>query len=238
MVGFFILSNMENCGIYKITSPSGRVYIGKSKNILERWSKYRKLRCKTQPLIYRSLLKYGVENHIFEVLEECEILDLSSRERYWQDFFNVLEGGLNCRLSSSEDISGFLSEETKQKMSTNNARYWQGKTGEEHHSWGTSRSEETKLLLSKIVKERLAAPEDNPMFGKNHSQETRALYSSQRKGKSLNGDNPNAKKIINTLTKEVWLSVKEAAEKNNLKYNTLKAYLSGKLKNKTNLTYC
>ena len=78
------MSKEKICGIYKIKSPSGRVYIGQSKDIVyERFKRYKKLRCKGQPILYRSLLKYGVENHTFEIIEECSVEDLDCRERYF-----------------------------------------------------------------------------------------------------------------------------------------------------------
>ena len=41
MVGFFILVKMKKiCGIYKITSPSGRVYIGQSIDVYSRLKQY------------------------------------------------------------------------------------------------------------------------------------------------------------------------------------------------------
>ena len=49
-------------GIYKITSPSGKIYIGQSKDIEKRFKAYKNLKCKGQPYIYRSLLKYGSGN--------------------------------------------------------------------------------------------------------------------------------------------------------------------------------
>jgi hypothetical protein len=107
---------MENkiiCGIYKITSPSGRVYIGQSKDIQKRWGKhYKKLRCKKQTVLYRSFLKYGVENHIFEIIEEANFGDLNCCERYWQDFYDVLNEGLNCELVNCDGIKKEVSEET------------------------------------------------------------------------------------------------------------------------------
>lgn len=60
-----------NSGIYKITNPKGSIYIGQSKNIVERITRYKKLQCcKFQLLLYRSFLKYGIENHTFEILEQ------------------------------------------------------------------------------------------------------------------------------------------------------------------------
>jgi group I intron endonuclease len=56
-------------GIYLIISPSGRIYIGQSKDIAKRWAGYHwPNNCHT--LIYRSLRKYGPENHIFQIVHE------------------------------------------------------------------------------------------------------------------------------------------------------------------------
>lgn len=64
---------MNKSGIYKIENPKGSIYIGQSKNVDERLGRYKKLRCcKFQLLLYRSFLKYGIENHTFEVLEKGE----------------------------------------------------------------------------------------------------------------------------------------------------------------------
>ena len=47
------------CGIYKITSPSGKIYIGQSKDINLRIIYYKNARCKCQQKLYYSILKYG-----------------------------------------------------------------------------------------------------------------------------------------------------------------------------------
>jgi group I intron endonuclease len=67
-------------GIYKITNPNGKVYIGKSKDIITRYYKYNNLKCENQKIIYDSLKKYGPGNHIFDIIEECDISSLSERE--------------------------------------------------------------------------------------------------------------------------------------------------------------
>ena len=39
-----------------------------------------------------------------EVIEECEIGQLNERERYYQEFYNVLSvNGLNCQLVKTND---------------------------------------------------------------------------------------------------------------------------------------
>lgn len=104
-------------GIYKITSPTGKVYIGQAVDIVGRKKKYSRLSCKKQPRLYNSLLKYGYSAHTFEVMEECKVEELNVRERYWQDFYNVLgKNGLNCKLTTTVDKSGQLSEQTKKRI--------------------------------------------------------------------------------------------------------------------------
>jgi len=102
-------------GIYKITSPSGRIYIGQSVDIDTRWIYYRNLTCKSQPKIYNSLKKYGAENHIFEIIEECGLEELNNKEGYWQDFYNSIHEGLNCRRQSIDGDTGYDCQETKDK---------------------------------------------------------------------------------------------------------------------------
>lgn len=106
-------------GIYKITSPNGKVYIGQSVNIEKRFYSYTKLHnCKSQVVLYRSFLKHGVENHIFETLEECLEIELNNKERYYQDAFDAIgKNGLNSKLTKSTDKSGKMSEEAKLNLS-------------------------------------------------------------------------------------------------------------------------
>jgi len=83
---------MKLTGIYKITSPTNKVYIGQSTDINKTWKyRYNNLndRLKKQPKIFNSLLKYGIENHIFEIIEECSENKLDELESYYkQQFIN------------------------------------------------------------------------------------------------------------------------------------------------------
>jgi len=74
-------------GIYKITNPKGKIYIGLSKDIDKRKKDYKYLKCNEQPKIYNSLKKYGWDNHIFDVLEECLIEHLSENEIKWKKYY-------------------------------------------------------------------------------------------------------------------------------------------------------
>jgi len=149
------------CGIYKITSPSGKVYIGYSKNIIKRFREYKSLDQKIigQPYIYRSLKKYGVTAHRFEIKELCDFDDLCKRERYWQDHYDVTgEMGLNCHLTETDEKPRVVSQETRDKLSKAN----KGKTV----------SESAKLKISKANK------------GRTHTDETRKKFSDAKIGKT------------------------------------------------------
>jgi group I intron endonuclease len=105
-------------GIYKITNPKGKVYIGQSIDVGHRLYEYTlKTNCQSQIKLFNSLNKYGVDNHTFEIIEECKIEELNERERYYQDLYDVLHKGLNCRLTSSTDKSGKNSLDSNLKRS-------------------------------------------------------------------------------------------------------------------------
>jgi group I intron endonuclease len=102
-------------GIYKITSPTGKIYIGQSVDINRRKTEY-KSGCHRGKL-YNSFNKHGFENHTFETLEECTLELLNERERHYQDFYDVLgPNGLNLVLTTTETSSGYLSNEVRQNM--------------------------------------------------------------------------------------------------------------------------
>lgn len=105
-------------GIYQIISPTGKIYIGQSRNISKRISQYKNLKCEGQIKLYRSLIKYGWDKHSFKILEKCIIEDLNKRERYYQDKYNVLSSnGLNLILTPTEDLIRVYSLETRSKQS-------------------------------------------------------------------------------------------------------------------------
>ena len=171
-------------GIYKITNPKGRVYVGQSVDIEKRKKEYiAGNNCKPQSKLYRSMLKYGFSTHIFEVIEECTIEELNIRERYWQEFYNVIEEGLNCRLTGTEDKSGYLSEEVKNKIGAANKGRLAGKTWTQDvidrrkkSSTGKKRTEEFKKKLSEISK------------GRKHTEESKQKITKARKGTKLSDE--------------------------------------------------
>jgi group I intron endonuclease len=225
-------------GIYKITNPNNKIYIGQSVNINSRFYSYKSLKCKEQPKIYRSLLKYGVENHKFEIITECDILKLNELERYYQEFYNSIEIGLNCVYTKTNDKSGKSSNETKLKISLNNTRPFLNK----------KHTEQSKLKMSNSLKgnqSRLGAKLSNETKlkisnshkGKKASLETKLKMSKARKGIKRNYSTNREKLILDLSNGIFYNSILEAANIFNLNICTLGNYLRGKRKNKTSLIF-
>ena len=111
---------MKIIGIYKITSPSNRIYIGQTVDFIKRKSHYKNLKRNHQIRLFTSIQKYGWEGHKLELIEECSVTLLSERERYWQEFYDVLsDKGLNCKYTKTTDKTGYHSDSMKQKQREN-----------------------------------------------------------------------------------------------------------------------
>jgi group I intron endonuclease len=106
-------------GIYKITNPNGKIYIGQSIDIEKRWQYYKSQshnRKDKQNKLFNSLNKYGSNNHLFEIIEECTLEQLNEREIYWGNYYNCTnpDVGLNLRELGKQ---GQWTEEAKAKLS-------------------------------------------------------------------------------------------------------------------------
>ncbi len=83
--------------IYKITSPSGKVYIGQTQNLYHRINKYKYSKAKGQHKLHNSFNKYGMENHIIEVLHQCELEHIDEMEFKLIKEYDAVNSGLNLR---------------------------------------------------------------------------------------------------------------------------------------------
>ena len=138
-------------GIYKITSPTGKIYIGQSINIEKRFKSYKYKIPHEQPRLRNSFLKHGIDKHNFEVLCECEIHELNDKERYYQDLFSATgKKGLNCSLTASSDRNGKASQETRLKMSITRT--------------GMKQSKETCLKKSNSLKRKVINIETGEIY--------------------------------------------------------------------------
>jgi len=200
-------------GIYKITNPNGKVYIGQSTNIPYRFLLYKRISCKQQKKLYNSLLKHGVKNHSFEIIENCSIQLLNERERYWQDYYNVLENGLNLRLTKSTDRNGYFSNETKIRMSN------------------AQKGKKPSLETRKKFSDRMKGVEST-FKGKKHSQKSIDLIIEKNKG-----NNNRGKVVIDLLSGVFYNSAAEVANLYGFNSFTLRNKLNGFRSNNTNFAY-
>lgn len=102
-------------GIYKITSPSGKIYIGQSTNIEKRFLNYNTKNCNRQKQLFESFLEFGINNHKFEIIEECEIINLKYKEKFWINFHDSYKNGLNRNKGGGGIVNH--TKESKDKIS-------------------------------------------------------------------------------------------------------------------------
>lgn len=165
-------------GIYKITSPSGKVYIGQSWDIINRKSYYRNYYCKGQRRLYNSFIKYGFEHHVFETQvvfsDGVSQVTLDSYEIFFIE--QLREGGFKLLNLKTGGRGGKHSEETKLLISSKHKgkKSWLGKK----HSQATKDKMGkyrigTKLSPECLEKLRIASTGNKYSLGFKHTIETR-----------------------------------------------------------------
>lgn len=232
-------------GIYKITSPSGRIYIGQSVDIEKRINSYKRLDCKKQPRLYNSLLKYGPDNHFFEVVEECEIIHLNHSERYWQDYFDCLSNGLNCRLQSTSDKSGRLSIETKLKISKNRKGIAAKYLNNEERLKKISKSLTGKKLSDAHRKSlsishmglKLHPDSIKKMILSRTGLKMSDAFKNKMRIMQTGSSNSCARIVLNVNTGIFYETAKDAAESIGWTYNRMSHYMNGRTKKKLPFLY-
>lgn len=209
---------MKICGIYKITNPKNKIYIGQSVNIIERWNKYKRLVCEKQILLYRSLCKYGIDKHKFEVVCQSDRCELDKLEKYYIELYQCYNTkyGLNLTVGGTKNtmLGRRHSEEAKKKMSLS-------KIGNKSMT-GMHHSEETKLKMSKS-----AYGNKNACGSKLSDEHKRKLTQS--------GSEALAVRVIDLNTGVLYRNITEAAKVFNIKRSLLYDMLSSK-KTKQNIT--
>ena len=236
-------------GIYKITNPKGRIYIGQSVDIEKRFKKYKLLHCELQYKIYRSLLKYGVDKHKFEIVQICNKEQLNELEKYYVDLFQTFNSNYGLNLRDGGAAKGRQSYETKQKMSiskrniSNETRLKMSKSGK-----GRFVSDETKHKISKGNTGKKRSNDAKLKMSENKkgcvvSEKTRKIMSEKRIGKKQSEETKNkislsnGKIVLDTQNGIYYFSLKEAAFIYGFNRVVLSRRLTGILKNNTNLIY-
>ena len=203
---------MKQAYIYKMTSPSNKIYIGQTRNLVKRKSYYRTLSKNTQPAIYNSLQKYGFDAHNFQIIETLpENISqdlLNEREIYFINYYknngyimlNIRDGGSN----------GKLPQESIEKIRLSN-------TGRKH-------TDETKKKHSDNAKRLGLRPPSNK--GKSMSEKTKQKMSESAKGivKAKGLSNAKSRCVAQLLNNEivyVFETITEAINLTGIPKNTI-----------------
>jgi len=213
-----VIKSKKQTGIYKITSPTGRIYIGQSIDIRTRHRDY-VYNVAVQSRLSRSFAKHGQQNHIFETIELCGKDELNTRERYWQEHFEVVgKNGLNCILTESPSKPRVYTEACREKMSKN-------RTGEKNHRYGKKLQE----YMVDIIR--------NTHTGKIVSEETKRKRRESIGDKQTGGGNPRARKVVCTQTGKEWGCILDCAAELGMNRKTLNDQLIGRYRNKTSVVF-
>lgn len=149
--------------IYKVTNIiNNKIYIGKTiRTLKERQQEHLRKVEKEPTYFHNSIIKYGKENFIWEIIEECPNEKANEREIFWIAQLETTNRNKGYNLTTGGE--GYeLSQEIKDKISKANT--------------GKKRTLEQCQHLSEVKK--------NLHF--HHSEETKKLMSLTRKGRKLN----------------------------------------------------
>jgi len=205
-------------GIYKIVNPLNRVYIGQSLDLNRREKDYKNKHCKTQRIVYNSILKYGWKSHTFEIIHELpsDINQYTLNQYeifYWQMYKDIGTKLMNIREPGS---NGKLSEETKKLIGE--------KAKKNKYALGYKHSEE---LISKWKEDKKTF--GNPMFGKKHTKQSIIKMVEKRTGDKnhMFGKASKArKKIVQINSQNYFLSISIAADYFKVTRKTIRDWIS------------
>lgn len=105
---------MSTSGIYKMTFPSGKTYVGQSWNIEKRWYLYSR-KTTGSPKLKRALEKYEFNDVILEVIEEVnsDQTEMDEKEIFWIKELDSIDSGYNLMAGGR---GGKHTQESIQKM--------------------------------------------------------------------------------------------------------------------------
>ena len=212
---------MSDCiGIYCIeNNVNHKKYIGQSIHINRRWSEHRyHLNNNTHDNDYlqKSWNKYGPACFDFKILEYCDVSELDSKERNYIALYNTFDKNYGYNLILDCEVNRLISDETREKLSIagKKRKNIPDMSGENNPMFGKHLTNETK---EKIRSARI---------GQVASEETRAKLRKSRSGEN----NPRCVSVYcPDLDEEFW-GAKEASLKSGVNRNKISECINGKRK--------
>ena len=145
----------EKGKIYKITNKeNGLIYIGCTINTLDKRFGEHLSRCLTsthKSKLYNSMKKYGQENFIIELIEECDLNIIYETEKKYIEQYDSYNNGLNSTIGGEGCLGYTHSPEKKVKISESlkNGNSHKGKTYEELYGDKADEQREKRRLSVK-----------------------------------------------------------------------------------------
>lgn len=133
--------------IYKITSPSNKVYVGKTYDLKKRISSHKSSSKRGKNiLLHNSIRKYGWDSHKLEVIEECHDDVMNDREIFWiaelKTYCYDYKSGLNMTKGADGQRSTWMHKTELRKM------YSEKFSGEGNPFYGKKHTEESRKIIS------------------------------------------------------------------------------------------
>jgi group I intron endonuclease len=142
---------IETAGIYAIINKANwKVYVGQSVSCNARWVAHKsasKRGIHNNGHLQAAFDKYGTNNFMFFVIEECSEEVRDERERYWINHFNSCDENCGYNMQTGGSFGKRHAESTKRKIGD-------AHRGEKNYFYGKKFSNEHKEKLSKAKKDR------------------------------------------------------------------------------------
>lgn len=173
--------NSEKYVIYKHTSPSGKCYIGLTKDYKTR-VRDKHLSYKNCPVFYNAILKYGWENFSHEIIDFAnDVFEAEKKEKHYIEKYRSTEREFGYNICIGGDISKNDSPERRIKISETMKKH----RIENKEFWeiASKKSSETRRG-KKFTKEHIEALRNNHvgMTGKHQSDKMKKMMSERFTG--------------------------------------------------------
>lgn len=181
---------MEKHYIYKLTSPSGKSYVGRTNDFTSRMHKHKSdAAIGKERKLYTAIRKYGWDNFKKEIIAEVEgDHSATIMELYYITEYNTFHEGYNCTLNTSDGGDVWKGKrDTKQYKEFLKRMSDLGK-GTKNNNYGKKATPETKAKQRKAAKGRFTLPWFQDKYGQ---EEGLAKYEERRnflKNRKINKD--------------------------------------------------
>jgi len=160
------LQTKKNYAIYRIKSPSGKVYIGKDEYFPSRMNNHRRIaenprKVEYNSPVHRAIRKYGWSRMVVEMVDRNakSVAELKLRERVWIWLHDSKRRGYNQTFGGEGTVGFKHSDQTKEKL--------------------------RQMRLGKKMPEGYCRLLQLRMLGRKHSEETKQRIAAGNRGKKV-----------------------------------------------------